>query len=291
MGLRVTMGVECVAAYDDRLSGTAGRPATGADRVGVSRIELSGRQAAILRRLRATGSVDVDALASAFDCSTQTIRRDLNILAASNMLRRVHGGAVLESTVAALDYQARRGLARSEKQRIGQRAAALIPNNCSVFLDNGTTSEEVANALVGHHGLLVITSNLHIAASLRPHPEIEIIVLGGRLRPHGGLIGELAIDAARHFRPDYAIIGAAGVAADGAVLDYDISEVRVVQEIICSARNVILVADHTKFDLAAPVQVAPLTALTCLVTDEPPPRHCRDLLGQHKVALEIADGL
>jgi len=279
------MRAECVAAYDDRLAGTEDRPTGGAER-----IDLSARQAAILRRLRATGSVDVDALASAFDCSTQTIRRDLNILAASNMLRRVHGGAVLESTVAALDYQARRGLARNQKQRIGQRAAGLIPNNCSVFLDNGTTSEEVANALVGHNGLLVITSNLHIAALLRPHPEIETIVLGGRLRPDGGLTGELAIDAARHFRPDYAVIGAAGVAPDGALLDYDISEVRVVQEIVRRARSVILVADRTKFDLAAPVQVAPMSVLTCLVTDAPPPQHIHNLLQQQRVALEIADG-
>ncbi len=128
------------------------------------------RQHEILSIARQTGKVTVEELAERFDVTPQTIRKDLNDLCEQRLLTRTHGGALLSSGVENVAYEARRQLAAIEKQQIGQRAAALIPNNSSLFVNIGTTTEEVARALTQHEGLLIITNNLHVAASLASCP-------------------------------------------------------------------------------------------------------------------------
>ena len=108
--------------------------------------EPSPRQQQILSIARKTGSVGVDGLSVLFEVSPQTIRKDLNELCDGRILARTHGGAMLTSGVENVGYEARRQLAAAEKQVIGQRAASLIPNNCSLFINIGTTTEEVARA-------------------------------------------------------------------------------------------------------------------------------------------------
>ena len=97
-------------------------------------------------------------------------------------------------------YESRRSLASSEKQLIGRRAAALIPDNTSLFINIGTTTEEVARALVRHEGLLVVTNNIHVAAILSPVPKIEVIVVGGAVRKTDGGYGYAATDLAARAR-------------------------------------------------------------------------------------------
>ena len=120
-------------------------------------------------------------------------------------------------------------MAASEKIVIGRRAAGLIPNNCSLFINIGTTTEEVARALVHHEGLLVITNNIHVAHDPAcPGPKIEVIMAGGMLRKtDGGIVGESAVDFISQFKVDHAVIGASAIDEDGAMLDFDYREVRV----------------------------------------------------------------
>lgn len=217
---------------------------------------------------RTRGRVSVDDLAGRFDVTPQTIRKDLNDLCERRVLSRVHGGAVVASGVENLGYEARRGIAAREKRGIGAAAARLIPNNSSLFLNLGTTTEEVARNLVDHEGLLVITNNLNIASLLYPHPHIEVIVAGGPVRrSDGGVVGGVAVDFIKQFKVDYAIIGASAVDEDGALLDYDFREVRVSQAILGNARKSILVADRLKFERTAPIRVAHLSQVNVFVTD------------------------
>ena len=118
---------------------------------------LSGRQAEILGLARAQGKVGVDDLATRFLVTPQTIRKDLNDLCEQRLLTRVHGGAIIASGVENVAYEARRLIAAEEKRAIGAAAAALIPNDSSLFINIGTTTEEVARALGAHEDLLVIT--------------------------------------------------------------------------------------------------------------------------------------
>jgi DeoR family glycerol-3-phosphate regulon repressor len=222
----------------------------------------------ILDIARRTGRVTVDALVEQLKVTPQTIRKDLNDLCERNLLTRVHGGAVITSGVDNLEYDARRELSRAEKQAIGTATAALIPDQASLFINIGTTTEEVARALARHKGLLVITNNLNVVDLLYRCPDIEVIVVGGRVRAKDrAAVGSFAVEFIRHFKVDFAVIGASSIDDDGALLDFDMNEVQVSQTIIQNARQVILVADSSKLGRPAPVRIGHISDVDVYVTD------------------------
>ncbi len=254
---------------------------------------ISPRQQQILALARQAGGVSVEELAVRFEVTPQTIRKDLNELCDARLLARTHGGAMLSSGVENLAYEARRMMAATEKVVIGRHAAELIPNNCSLFINIGTTTEEVARALVHHEGLLVITNNIHVATILMSRPKIDVILAGGMLRKSdGGIVGEAAVDFITQFKVDHAVIGASALDEDGAMLDFDYREVRVAKAIMQNARNVMLVADAMKFTRTAPVRIGHLSDVDVFVTDQPPPEpvvaYCRDNGVQLEIARELS---
>lgn len=244
------------------------------------------RQAEILTLARTQGRVEVDDLAVRFAVTPQTIRKDLNDLCDQKLLSRVHGGAILASGVENLNYEARRQIAAEEKRGIGAAAAALIPNKTSLFINIGTTTEEVARALRGHEDLLVITNNLNVALMLHTQPRFEVIVAGGPVRrTDGAVVGAAAVDLIRQFKVDTAVIGVSAIDEDGALLDFDYREVRVSQAIIENARRVILVADRLKLERSAPVRIAHLSQIQTFVTDHLPSERLRSLCTAHGVEI------
>jgi DeoR family glycerol-3-phosphate regulon repressor len=231
--------------------------------------DLNIRRLEIVSIARVQGRVNVDELAERFQVTPQTIRKDLNELCDQRLLSRVHGGAVVASGVENVGYEARRIIAQEEKRAIGLAAAALIPNNSSLFINIGTTTEEVAKALLDHEGLLVITNNINVATTLYRHPRIDVIITGGPVRRGDGAVtGGAAVDFIRQFKVDHAIIGASALDETGALLDYDYREVRVSQAIIENARQVMLVSDRLKFERAAPMRIGHISQVDTFVTDE-----------------------
>jgi DeoR family glycerol-3-phosphate regulon repressor len=254
-------------------------------------LELTPRQQQILLLARKTGSVGVDELSAHFDVTPQTIRKDLNELCDARHLSRIHGGAMLASGVENVAYHSRRAIALAEKQMIGRAAAALIPNNSSLFINIGTTTEEVARALTRHEGLLVVTNNIHVATILSPVPKIEVIVVGGMVRKaDGGIVGEAAVDTITQFKLDHAVMGVSAIDEKGALLDFDYREVRAAQAILGNSRNVILVADNTKFARQAPVRIGHLSDVNVFVTDQMPPESVTEICRSRGVRLEITGG-
>ncbi len=251
---------------------------------------LSPRQSDILSIARREARVTVDGLSSRFQVTPQTIRKDLNDLCERNLLKRVHGGAMLPSGVSNLGYEARRRMAAEGKRRIGRRVATLIPDNSSTILNIGTTTEQVAMALRAHEGLMTVTNNLNVANILRDAPGVRVVVAGGVLRAFdGGIIGDATVAFLSDYKVDFAVIGASAIDPDdGTVLDYDHAEVRAARTILSHARTTILVADAMKFERTAPVRIAPLTDIDIFVTDQPPPESIRDLCEAGGVRLEVA---
>lgn len=250
---------------------------------------LTPRQVDIMDLARRHGRVDVESLAEHFEVTPQTIRKDLNALCESRTLARVHGGAVYPSGVANFAYDARRVLAEDAKRDIGRRVAELIPDNASIMLNIGTTTEQVALALRRHQGIMAITNNLNVANILREIPTAEVVVAGGVVRhSDGGIVGEATVDFIRQFKVDYAVIGASAIDEDGTVLDYDYREVRVAQAIIEHARQTILVADAMKFERKAPVRIAHISQIGVFVTDRAPPKGVVDACREAGVRLEVA---
>jgi DeoR family glycerol-3-phosphate regulon repressor len=251
----------------------------------------SRRQIEIVDWLREKGRVSVEDLAAHFAVTPQTIRRDLNDLSDGGMVVRVHGGAMVASGVVNLAYEARKVIAGPHKKLIGEAAARLVPNHSSVFINIGTTTEEVARALVGHVGLLVITNNLHVAAELYRTSAIEVFVLGGTVRQaDGGIVGAHAVGQIAQFRVDLAIIGTSAIDQDGTLLDFDIREVQAARAIIEHARRVVLVSDSSKFSRSAPVRVAHLSEIDILVTDRLPSAEIAELCRVNGVEVVEAGG-
>lgn len=252
--------------------------------------DVSARQNQILDLAKGVGKVSVEDLATRFDVSPQTIRKDLNDLCDRRFLSRIHGGAILASGVENVGYEARRFISQEQKCRIGRAAAALIANGTSLFINIGTTTEEVAKALDGHDGLLVITNNLHVAAGLYEHPRIEVILAGGTVRrSDGGIMGAATVEFIRQFKVDTAVIGTSAIDADGTLLDFDYREVRVSRAIIENARRVIVVADRLKFERSAPVRIANLDDIDVFVTDRMPSDEMRALFNVHGVDVKETD--
>lgn len=252
-------------------------------------LTVSPRQHEIIRLARETGRVNVDGLAEHFNVTPQTIRKDLNDLADQGLLQRYHGGAIIASGVANFGYEARRMLATEEKRRIGAKAASLIPDNSSILINIGTTTEQVATALKHRQGLMVITNNTNVINILTGADGIEVIVAGGVLRHQdGGIVGEAAVDFIRQFKVDYAVIGASAIDPDGSLLDFDYREVKVAKAIMACARHTILVADAMKHTRTAPVRIGHISEIDSFVTDEKPPASIAAICQDSGVAVEIA---
>jgi DeoR family glycerol-3-phosphate regulon repressor len=243
----------------------------------------------ILEIARREGRVDVEGLAVRFDVTPQTIRKDLNDLCDMEKLNRVHGGAVYPSNTVNVAYQARRDIAADGKARIAATVASLIPDNSSLILNIGTTTEEVAQALRRHQGLMVITNNLNVAYILADAPGVEVVVTGGMVRKtDGGIVGAAAVDLIRQFKVDYAVVGTSAIDEEGTLLDFDYREVRVSQAILAQARTKILVADSTKFERRAPVQIGQMSDIDMFVTDAPVPSGVAEAIASSGVEVIVA---
>ena len=231
---------------------------------------MSLRKGEIITLMRLEGKATVDELADHFGVTVQTIRRDLGELEDEGKISRVHGGAVIRSGVTKIQYEERRNLFSEAKERIAKRVARDVPDDVSLFINIGTTTEAVARELLNHSNLTVVTNNMNVANILAANESCEIIVSGGTLRrTDGGLVGDLATQMIEQFKVDIAIIGASALDEEGDLLDFDLREVRVSKSIIRHARKVFLVTDHSKFERSAPVRIASFSELDAVYIDEP----------------------
>lgn len=246
------------------------------------------RQDRILEMIREHGFVTTDQLVETFHVTPQTIRRDLNELARQNLLRRHHGGAGIDSSTANTEYQTRKIMDLEAKERIAEALVEMIPDNASMFINIGTTTETIARALLKKNNLQVVTNNLHVASILSAKEDFHIIIAGGEVRNRdGGIVGEATRDFINQFKMDFGIIGISGIHSDGSLLDFDYREVRVAQAIIANSDQVLLAADHTKFGRKAMVRLGTITQANHVFTDAPPPKPLRAMLADNDIQLHV----
>ncbi len=248
------------------------------------------RHARIKQRVNAKGFVTIEHLASEFGVTPQTIRRDINILSQEGSIHRYHGGAGVPPSTENVAYIQRKVLCLHEKQRIARLVASQIPDHASLFINIGTTTEEIAKGLCDHDRLRVITNSLNVASILAGNENFEVIVAGGLVRPRdGGIVGPLTIDFIQQFRVDYGIIGISGIDLDGTLLDFDYREVRAARAIIDNSRKVFLAADHTKFGRNAMVRLGSIGEIDGLFTDRLPAESVMEALSASDVDLHVAE--
>ncbi|NCO51733.1 MAG: DeoR family transcriptional regulator [Deltaproteobacteria bacterium] len=251
---------------------------------------MNQRQKEIVLLVQQQGFASIETLAQNFNVTPQTIRRDINTLCKQNLLTRYHGGAGLSSSIENVAYATRQVLNLEAKRVIAQMTARQIPDRASIFINIGTTTEEIARALQNHSNLRIITNNLNVAAILRANPSFEIIIAGGAVRQRdGGITGEATIDFIRQFKVDFGIIGISCIDEEGNLLDFDYHEVRVTQAIIENSRQVFLAADHSKFERRAMIRLGHISQVDAFFTDRQPPAQIITLLHEANAILHSAD--
>ena len=248
------------------------------------------RHEKIVELVQSRGFASIESLAKNFGVTPQTIRRDINELTAAGLIRRYHGGAGLRSSVENVAYTTRKVSCLPEKRRIARLLAKQIPDYASLFIDIGTTTEEVAKALLDHKELRVITNNLNVATVLSKNESFEVIITGGAVRSRDrGITGEATIDFIQQFKIDFGVISVSGIDWDGTLLDFDYHEVRAGRAIIGNSRKVFLVADHTKFGREAMVRLCNIQEVDDLFTDRRPQPSMSKMLSEADVTVHVAN--
>lgn len=227
------------------------------------------RYSLILERLAEKGSVGVHELAAALRVSLASVRRDLQQLEDQHLLTRTHGGAVALNMVYELPLRYRGGHHKEEKRRIAQAAAERVGAGINaVGLTGGTTTTEVARALMERSGLTIITNALNIASELALRPNLKLIVTGGWARAESyELVGPMADACFSGLNLDLAIVGVDGISAQGGITTHDMVEAHTNRAMIDRARKVIVVADGSKVGRTAFAHIGPLGVLGELITD------------------------
>jgi len=249
------------------------------------------REREIVEALRlGGGSSRIQGLAAQLGVSEETIRRNVKRLAADGLVRKVHGGVHLPDAEIEPDFQRRMDENPEAKRRIAARVAAIIANGDSLFLDIGSTTAYIAQALRSHRDLFVVTNSVAVAHLLAARNNNRVFMAGGELRAHdGGAFGAEAIAFVRRFQVDYAICSATAINADRGFMLFDLQEAEFSREIMLRAKTRIVAADSTKFGRGGPIVVCEPTMVDQLVTDAAPPRDLGAAMESWSLEVIIAD--
>jgi DeoR/GlpR family transcriptional regulator of sugar metabolism len=240
------------------------------------------RQERILAEVRRHGGARVSDLVELLGVSDMTVRRDIEALARQELVLRVHGGAtaVEERSSDEPGFQAKSGLAMAEKSAIAQLAATLIRPGASVALSAGTTTYAVARELVEVPDLTVVTNSPPVADLLheRPAPGRTVVLTGGTRTPSNALVGPVAVRALQDLHVDTLVLGVHGIDEHAGLTTPNLVEAETNQALVASARRVVVVADHTKWNVVGLAGIAALERVDVLVTDAGLPKVARRTL-------------
>lgn len=226
------------------------------------------RQQELLNFVRTYGTGSVTELARLLGVSASTVRRDLNDLQERGLLERVHGGAAPVGDDLEPIRPLREVSRADEKRRIGQAAAAHVADHSTILILGGTTTEAMLPFLGGVRGLTVLTNSLMVVNRLSQYADIDLIVLGGLLRrSEMSLLGHLTIAGLGEFSIDQVFSGAYGVDPDLGVTGTNLSETQTDRSLASSARELVMLADSSKFAQRGPARLVPVEALSRLITD------------------------
>lgn len=227
------------------------------------------RRTQILQIVRIEGRAKVNDLASRFSTSGVTIRNDLNELHERGLVLRSHGGAVLPDTILReSSVQERLKAHLAEKRRIGAMAATLVQDGETIILDSGTTTLELARQLKNKQALQIITNGINIAAELLDARGVQIFMVGGTVRnDSASIIGRSTEDMFEQFSADKLFLGGAGCDPDFGVSGANLEETMVNRAMLRISREIILVADASKFSKRSMSRIAQFSEIDTVISD------------------------
>jgi len=227
------------------------------------------RRRAILELINREGRVLVNELATTFNTSQVTIRKDLEILHADGLLHRTHGGALpsREGALADPTLREKEKLHRKEKLRIAEAAASMVSEGQVVILDSGTTTTAIARALRSFHNLTVVTNAVNIVSELSG-TDVEVIVTGGALRKNSfSLVGPIAEETLRRLSADILFLGVDGFDVSYGLSTPNLLEAKVNRIMVEVSKTTVAVCDSSKFGRRSLALIAPPIGMQHVITD------------------------
>lgn len=236
------------------------------------------RQAYILEKVRDGNFVSINELSSLFNVSVQSIRKDANSLYDQGLVKRVQGGLEIVSKNDNISYNSRQIINYNAKKTIAKLVAKEISHNASIYFSIGTTPQMVADELIGHKNLKVLTNNLHVALTLCQNPTCKITLLGGEVRNKHRDIVEKGVEAFFSKKVDFGVFGVGAIGKDGSLYDFTAQEVKARETISANSKNVFLVADSSKFTRTAHIQSGKIYNCDMFFCEQKPPLHIENML-------------
>ncbi|PFG34506.1 DeoR/GlpR family DNA-binding transcription regulator [Sanguibacter antarcticus] len=271
-------------------------PAPGTDRASTARRFPAGRKAELAAYVSEAGQVTVAEIAERFDVSTDTIRRDLDHLAAEGVLVRTHGGAMSKSALPQINtgFDTRLGYQAHAKEKIGSLAATLVDDNSVVMINAGTTTVALARALKDHHGLTIATNSLRLPPELSTDCFRGLYVFGGAVHiADQKTIGPVSFHSSSGHHDldvqcDLALLGVGAVSAETGYSTSNLEEAAMMSEMMARASRVAILADSSKFGRRLFAQIASLGRADYFVTDAEPPEELAGMMRENGVEILVS---
>jgi DeoR/GlpR family transcriptional regulator of sugar metabolism len=257
-----------------------------------SRALAAQRHDIITAQLRLHGAVRVGDLAALLEVSEMTVRRDLDVLSELGVLDKVHGGATLRDDRSAFepgfDAKSRRNL--EEKVAIGREAATIVRPGTSIGLTAGTTTYHMAMSLIDVTELTVVTNCIHIAEYLHQFPRSDrtVLLVGGTRTPSDALVGPTAVQTLSQLQLDVVFMGVHGMSAKGFTTP-NLAEAETNRSFANTTNDVVILADHAKWNLNGLCTIMPLSGAAMVITDSALRQDARAVLADQCRSLRIVE--
>jgi DeoR/GlpR family transcriptional regulator of sugar metabolism len=256
------------------------------------------RQSLILEDIRRTGSARVSELTQRLGVSDMTIRRDLEVLARSGLVEKVHGGAVLPGAPRSHEpgFEAKSSLEQPAKTAIAAAAASLVTPGSAIGLSAGTTTFALAERLLGVPGLTIVTNSVRVMSLFTDGPgadprvrEVSVVLTGGARTPSDALVGPVADLTIRSLHLDTLFLGCHGIEPTAGLTTPNLAEAETNRAFVKAARKVTVIADHTKWGIVGLSSFADLDDVDTLISDNGLPNEARTALADRVGQLIIAN--
>lgn len=250
------------------------------------------RQKLIVGEVRQHGGVRVGELATLFDVSEMTVRRDLEALNAAGLLEKVHGGATVSGELSAYEpgFEAKASRQTAEKEAIAKEARGLVRPGQVVGLSAGTTTWRLARHLLDVPDLTVVTNSIQVAHVLyrEPRHDLTVVLIGGIRTPSHALVGPIAVDAIRSLHLDILFLGVHGVTVDPGLTTPNLLEAETDRALVAAAASLVVVADHAKWGVRGFCRITGLDEVDIFITDRAFPAAAQAEVSAHVKEILIA---
>jgi DeoR/GlpR family transcriptional regulator of sugar metabolism len=250
------------------------------------------RQHLIAEEVRRRGAMRVSELTELLGVSDMTIRRDLDVLAGSGLIEKVHGGATarraLSTDEPGFEPKSRRQF--GEKEAIAEAASELVEPGQAIALSAGTTTWRLAHCLADVPDLTVVTNSMQVANVLhhQARPDLTVVLIGGVRTPSDALVGPIAVSAVRSLHLDVLFLGVHGITADAGLTTPNLLEAETNRALVAASERLVVVADHVKWGVRGLSRIAGLEDVDVFVSDPGLSAQARATINEHVDRLVIA---